>query len=50
MIAHRLSSIKTFDNIVLLDKKKIEDNGNYNDLLLRSSLFKDLVDKSEIND
>ena len=50
MIAHRLSSIKNFDNIFLLDKKKIEDNGNYNDLLLRSSLFKDLVDKAEIND
>ena len=47
MIAHRLSSIKNFDNIVLLDNKEIVENGTYDDLLLRSSLFKDLVDKGE---
>lgn len=45
MIAHRLSSIKNFDNIVLLQEKKIIAQGNYTELLNKSQDFKHLVTK-----
>lgn len=45
MVAHRLSSIKNFDNIILLQDKKILDQGNYIELLTTSEEFRKLVAK-----
>ena len=43
MIAHRLSSIKSCDEIFLLDHGEIKANGSYNDLDLSSEIFKKMA-------
>lgn len=40
IIAHRLSTIKECDNIVIIDKGRVEDEGSYQDLLLRNENFR----------
>jgi len=42
VIAHRLNSIKNVDQIILLNKGKIEDVGTHNNLLAKSSLYNKL--------
>ncbi|GMQ58841.1 ABC transporter ATP-binding protein [Vallitalea sediminicola] len=44
VIAHRLSTIKHADNIVILDKGKIKDIGTHEELLGKSSLYKNMWD------
>ena len=43
MVAHRLSSIASFDEIYLLDKGRIVDSGNYQALIERNSLFREMA-------
>lgn len=43
VIAHRLATIKNADKIVILKNGKIQDVGNYRDLLERSSEFKEMT-------
>lgn len=43
IIAHRLSTIKQVDEIYLLEKGKIVNSGTFEDMLERSSTFKNLV-------
>ena len=43
IIAHRLSTIKGADNIVLLDDGRIIASGNYDELMLDSELFRDMI-------
>jgi len=45
IIAHRLSTIKNADNIGVLHQGKIEEQGTYDELLLKNGIFKQLVDK-----
>lgn len=47
MIAHRLSTVKDADRIVVLDKGKIEASGSFDELLLRSGKFKKMVEFQE---
>ncbi len=47
IIAHRQSSIRYADRVVLLDDGKISDMGQYDDLLRRSPLFATLVSQIE---
>lgn len=43
-IAHRLSTIKNSDKIAVIDKGKVVETGNYNELMLiNNGLFKKLV-------
>jgi ABC-type multidrug transport system fused ATPase/permease subunit len=44
IIAHRLSTVKNCDQIVLLDKGKIRAKGSYSELILKSSQFKKMVE------
>lgn len=43
IIAHRLSTIKHVDEIYLLEKGKVVNSGTFDDMLERSSTFKNLV-------
>lgn len=47
MIAHRLSTVKDADRIVVLDKGKIEASGSFDELLLHSGKFKKMVEFQE---
>ncbi|MCT4687865.1 ABC transporter ATP-binding protein [Vallitalea sp.] len=44
VIAHRLSTIKNADNIVILDNGKIKDIGTHDELLSKSSMYKNMWD------
>ena len=45
VIAHRLSTILNSDKIYLMDKGKILDSGNHNELLLKSKVYKNFYEK-----
>lgn len=44
MIAHRLTTVKECDEIVVMQKGKIVDRGGYNDLIQRNPQFKKMAD------
>ncbi len=44
MIAHRLSTVKACDNIYLLDKGQVIDQGVYNELVERNSSFQQMAE------
>lgn len=48
LIAHRLSTIKNCDKIVVLDQGEIVDIGNYNTLLERCTLFREMVEHADL--
>ena len=43
VIAHRLSSVKEADTIIVLDKGRIVDSGKHEDLLNRGGIYTDLM-------
>jgi ATP-binding cassette subfamily B protein len=45
VIAHRLSTIALADEIVVLDKGRITDTGTHAQLLERSPLYQEIVEK-----
>ena len=44
VIAHRLSTIQNADNIVVMQKGEIVEQGTHNELLLKNKVYKKLVD------
>jgi ABC-type multidrug transport system fused ATPase/permease subunit len=48
IIAHRLSTIKKVDTIFLFSNGKIEESGNFEQLIQKSSVFSKMVDLQEI--
>ena len=48
IVAHRLSTIKTADNIVLMSKGNIEDNGDFKSLIEKNDRFRRIVDLQEL--
>ena len=45
VIAHRLSTVLNSNNIYLIDSGKVVDNGNHQDLLVSSKLYKNFYEK-----
>ncbi len=45
VIAHRLSTILNSNNIYVIDEGKIIDNGNHNELMKKSGLYKKFYEK-----
>src|SRR5690554_4676473 len=48
MVAHRLSTIKNADRIIVLNKGKIVDEGSFHELLLKSPKFQRMVELQEV--
>lgn len=48
IVAHRLSTIRNADRIVLMKQGKIEDTGGFDELLDRSGLFRKMVELQEL--
>jgi len=44
VIAHRLSTIQNADEIVVMQKGEIVEQGNHNQLLLKKGVYKKLVE------
>ena len=45
MIAHRLSIIRNFDLILVMDKGSIIEEGTYDDLIAQNSYFAELASR-----
>ena len=50
IIAHRLSSIKNCDRIIVLDKGKIVESGTHQELIGLNGKYKELMEKQMNND
>ena len=48
IIAHRLSTIKSADVICLMDQGRLSDQGNFDELIIKSDKFKRMVELQEI--
>lgn len=49
VVAHRLSTIKNADKIILIDKGSIAESGTYNELIEQNNLFAQLVKKQRLD-
>jgi ATP-binding cassette subfamily B protein len=50
LIAHRISTIKDLDKIVLIDEGKVVAVGKHHDLMESSELYKDMVERQRLED
>ena len=48
MIAHRLSTIQNCDRIFCLDKGKVVETGNYDELMQNNGFFAELVKRQQV--
>lgn len=48
VIAHRLSTVKSADTILVLEKGKIIEQGNHDDLIAHNGMYKKLIDMQEL--
>ena len=46
IISHRLKSVENADKIIVMNEGKIEAEGKHSDLLQKSELYKNMIDKS----
>ena len=49
VVAHRLSTIQNCDRILVMDKGRIAEEGNYEELLARNGIFAELVERQRID-
>lgn len=49
-VAHRLSTIKDYDHIILMDKGDVYEQGTYEDLIAKQGMFYKMVMKGESDD
>jgi ATP-binding cassette subfamily B protein len=50
IIAHRISTIKDADKIIIVDEGKVIDVGTHNQLLKRCSFYLDMVERQKLED
>jgi len=50
VVAHRLSTIKECDRIIVLDGGKIVEDGTYDELIEKNGAFADLVRRQQVDD
>lgn len=50
IISHRLKSIENADQIVVMNKGKVDGVGSHQELLNKSSLYKNMIDKSNMTE
>ena len=50
IIAHRISTIKDADKIIIVDDGKVIDVGTHKELLIRSSFYLDMVERQKLED
>ena len=43
LIAHRLNSVRSCDNIFVLEKGQVKDQGSFEELLKKSETFREMV-------
>jgi len=48
VIAHRLSTVRHADEIIVLEKGKIVERGNHNTLMALNGMYKKLIDMQEV--
>ncbi len=48
LIAHRISTVRKLDKIILLDEGRVLDIGSHEELLKRSSVYKEMVDRQAL--
>ena len=48
VVAHRLSTIKNCDRIIVLDKGKIVEDGKYDELIAKDGFFAELVKRQQV--
>lgn len=48
IISHRLKSIQNVDKIVVIDEGKVENEGTHEELLLKSNVYRDLIEKTSL--
>ena len=47
VVAHRLSTIRNVDRILVFDKGKVVEEGNFNELLEKNGLFRKMYDAAQ---
>ena len=50
VVAHRLSTIKNCDRIIVLDEGKIVEDGTYTELMEKNGFFTELVKRQQIGE
>ena len=50
IIAHRVSTIKDLDKVVVMDDGKIIDVGTHKELLTRCKLYKEIVERQKLEE
>ena len=49
VIAHRLSTVRHCDRILVLDGGKIAESGNYDALIAKGGIFAELVERQRVD-
>ena len=50
VVAHRLSTIKNCDRILVLDEGRIAEDGTYGELIAKGGIFAELVKRQQIEE